>query len=80
MRITGGQHIDLNRCAASISENGLGAVTVAMAGAPHQLQRDLLIDSWSDNNPRLQRQLLSSFANDCHGHEIANQNANTRPA
>ena len=51
-----------------------------MAGALHLLQRDLLIDSWSDSDPLLQEQLLSAFANDRHGPEITNQNANARPA
>ena len=47
MPIPWGQHLDLARCAASIGEHDLGAGAVAMAGALHLLQRDLLIDSWS---------------------------------
>ena len=45
MPIPWGQHLNLARCAASIGERDLGAATVAMAGALHLLQRDLLIDS-----------------------------------
>ena len=45
MPIPWGQHPNLARCAASIGERDLGAATVAMAGALHLLQRDLLIDS-----------------------------------
>ena len=47
MPIPWGQHLDLARCAASIGEHDLGAGAVAMAGALHLLQRDLLIDSWT---------------------------------
>ena len=63
MPIPWGQHLDLARCAASIGEHDLGAATVAMAGALHLLQRDLLIDSWTDNDPLLGKQLLYAFAN-----------------
>ena len=63
MPIPWGQHLDLARCAASIGELDLGAGAVAMAGALHFLQRDLLIDSWTDNDPLLPEQLLSAFAN-----------------
>ena len=48
-----------------------------MAGALHFLQKDLLIGSWSDNDPLLRKQLLSAFANGRYGPEIANKNANT---
>ena len=52
MPIPWGQHLDLARCAASIGEHDLGAGAVAMAGALHLLQRDLLIDSWSVRTQR----------------------------
>ena len=51
MPIPWGQHLDLARCAASIGEHDLGAATVALAGALHLLQRDLLIDPWSVRTP-----------------------------
>ena len=63
MPIPWGQHLDLARFAASIGELDLGAGAAAMAGALRLLQRDLLINTWSDNNPLLGKQLLSAFAN-----------------
>ena len=77
MPIPWGQHLDLARCAASIGELDLGAATVAMAAGLHLLQRDLLIDSWTDNDPLLRKQLLSAFANGRYDPEIANKHANT---
>jgi len=77
MPIPWGHHLDLARCAASIGEHDLGAATVAMAGALHLIQRDLLIDSWTDNDPLPGKQLLSTFANDLYGPEIADKYANT---
>lgn len=77
MPIPWGQHLDLARCVSLTGELDLGAATVAMAAGLHLLQRDLLIDSWTDNDPLLRKQLLSAFANGRYGPEIANKNANT---
>ena len=51
MPIPWGEHLELARCAASIGEHDLAAGAVAMAGALHLLQRDLLIDTWSVRTP-----------------------------
>ena len=60
MPIPWGQHLDLARCAASIGEHDLGAATVAMAGALHLLQRDLLSDSWTQKELLPPKQLLET--------------------
>ena len=46
MPIPWGEHLDMARCVEATGELNVGAAAVAMAGALHCLQRDLLVDSW----------------------------------
>ena len=46
MPIPWGEHLELARCVEATGELDIGAAAVAMAGALHILQRDLLMASW----------------------------------
>ena len=52
MPIPWGEHLELARCVEATGELHIGAAAVAMAGALHHLQRDLLVASWKESTPQ----------------------------
>ena len=56
-----GEHLDMARCVEATGELDLGTAAVAMAGALHCLQRDLLLENLKEQLPNKQ---LLSFANE----------------